>query len=344
MIVLSESLEPPMRSWILALALLSATTAAHAADVCPLLRNQQSSADPATRVAAVACNEYMLWYRPFIDRNGRLASSTVMESEARLLGDGQSQAWRRVAGYWQESGLLRQMGGFAGAGECAHANSDRSPSPACRAFIIDNAWSATFISWVMGRAALPGFRASASHIDYVRAASQRPDTSAYRYLDPTHARPATGDLLCYVRGAQRVFGPAGLLGAVERGGGLNMHCEIVVAANPGNDGTAYLVGGNVQQGVTMRLLNLNRNGEFWSLPQRIDGGAPCSPDNAEACNFNRQDWAVLLKLKSAAALALLPATTPPAISILPQAPPPQTCCIHCVLGADVPRCPQDRTD
>lgn len=328
-----------MRIWILALALL-ATSTAHAADICPTLRSQLSSADPATRVAAVACNEYMIWYRPFIDRNGRLANSGVMEAETSLLDDGYSQAWRRVAGYWQESGLLRQMGGSAGAGECAYAGSDLRPSPGCRAFIIDNAWSAAFVSWVMVRARLPGFRASASHIDYVRAAYQRADTNAYQYLDPTHARPATGDLLCYVRGAQVALGYAGLLGLVQRGGGLNMHCEIVVAANPGNDSTAYLIGGNVQQGVTMRLLPLNRNGEFWSLPQRIDGGGPCSPDNAEACNFNRQDWAVLLKLKSPAALAQLPAATPPATSIVPQAPSAPTCCINCVVGSGVPRCPQ----
>lgn len=331
-----------MRTWILALALL-ATSTAHAADVCPLLRSQQSSADPATRVAAVACNEYMIWYRPFIDRNGRLASSTVMESEATLLGDSVSPAWRRVAGYWQESGLLRQMGGFAGASDCTYAAGGSGNSPGCRTFIIDNAWSATFISWVMARAALPGFRGSASHIDYVRAAYQRADTNAYQYLDPVHARPATGDLLCYVRGAQGALGYAGLLGVVERGGGLNMHCEIVVAANPGNDSTAYLVGGNVQQGVTMRLLPLNRNGEFWSLPQRVDGGSPCSPDNAEACNFNRQDWAVLLKLKSPAALAQLPGAAPPATSIMPRAPSAPTCCINCVVGSGVPRCPQEGT-
>lgn len=332
-----------MRIWILALALLLPTITVHAADVCPTLRSQQSSADPATRVAAIACNEYMIWYRPFIDRNGRLASGTVMESETRLLGDSVSPAWRRVAGYWQESGLLRRMGGFAGASDCAHAAGGSGNSPGCRTFIIDNAWSATFISWVMARAALPGFRGSASHIDYVRAAYQRADTNAYQYLDPVHARPASGDLLCYVRGAQGALGYAGLLGVVERGGGLNMHCEIVVAANPGNDSTAYLVGGNVQQGVSMRLLPLNRNGEFWSLPQRVDGGAPCSPDNAEACNFNRQDWAVLLKLKSPAALAQLPAAVPPATSIMPQTPSAPTCCINCVVGSGVPRCPQDGT-
>ncbi len=329
-----------MRIWILALALL-ATSTAHAADVCPVLRSQLSSPDPATRVAAVACNEYMIWYRPFIDRNGRLANGGVMEAETSLLGDGYSQAWRRVAGYWRESGLLRQMDRLPGASDCAYAAGGSGNSPGCRTFVIDNAWSAAFISWVMGRARLPGFRASASHIDYVRAAYQRADTNAYQYLDPTHARPATGDLLCYVRGAQTALGYAGLLGVVQRDGGLNMHCEIVVAANPGNDSTAYLIGGNVQQSVTMRLLPLNRNGEFWSLPQRIDGGAPCSPDNAEACNFNRQDWAVLLKLKPAAALAQLPGAAPPMTSIMPLAPPAPTCCINCVLGSNVPRCPRE---
>jgi hypothetical protein len=63
-----------MRIWIQALALL-ATGTAHAADICPTLRSQLWSADPATRVAAVACNEYMIWYRPFIDLDGRYAGS-----------------------------------------------------------------------------------------------------------------------------------------------------------------------------------------------------------------------------------------------------------------------------
>lgn len=331
-----------MRVRILVFVLLLATTAANAADTCPAARHQQAAADPATRIAAVACNEYLLWYRAFIDRDGRLASSTVMESEARLLGDGQSQAWRRVARYWQESGLLQQMGGSPGAGECGHANNDRHPSPACRAFIIDNPWSAVFVSWVMSKAGLPGFRASASHVDYVRSAYLRPQASAYRFLDPAGAKPATGDLLCYVRIPGRAYGHAGLLAAVRSdGGGLNMHCEIVVAANPDNDGIAYLVGGNVQQGVTMRLLPLNRNGDFWGLPQRTGGEPACSPDNVASCNFNRQDWAVLLKLKTPDALAQLPYAG--GHPHTPAAPPQPACCVHCVVGAGVPRCPQPGT-
>ena len=75
-------------------------------DACPALRSQLASADQATRIAAIACNEHLLWFRPFIDTEGRLASATVHEAEASHLADGASEPWRRVAGYWRDSGLL----------------------------------------------------------------------------------------------------------------------------------------------------------------------------------------------------------------------------------------------
>ncbi len=331
-----------MRRWILAGLLLLTAASANAADICPVARQQQFSGDQATRIAAIACNEHMLWFRAFIDSNGRMASSTVVEGETSRLSDGATEAWRRVAGYWRESGLLWQMSGFPGAGECGYANAGQYPSPSCRAFIIDNPWSAAFVSYVMKRADLPGFRASASHSDYVRDAYVRPEASPFLYLDPSVAKPAAGDMLCYVRVPSRAYGYAGLRQFFDAGtgDGLNMHCDIVVAANPGNDGKAYLIGGNVQQGVTMRLLRVNRNGNFWSLPQRFGGEAPCSPDTEGSCNFNRQDWAVLLKLKSPAALAQLPDATPvPRQPGMMPSPTPQTCCTTCVLGSGVPRCP-----
>lgn len=329
-----------MRLGILVLLAMLASAPLRAADLCPALRDAATSQDAATRIAAVACREHLLWYRAFIDRDGRFANSTVMEAENRRLEDGQTQAWRRVAGYWQESGLLRQMGGFAGARECAVAGSDGYSASACRTFIIDQPWSATFVSWVLMKAQLPGFRPSASHIDYVRQAYQRADSSPYEYLDPRRARPSPGDLLCYVRGPTPL-GYDGLLRVVRGGnGGLNMHCEIVVAANPGNDDTAYLIGGNVQQGVTMRLLAINRNGELWNLPQRGDGDPLCSPDYAAGCNFNRKDWAVWLKLKPPEMLARLPGAVAPATT-LPAAAPASKCCVNCVVGSGVPRCPKE---
>jgi hypothetical protein len=306
-------------------------------DACPGLRGQLASADQATRIAAIACNEHLLWFRPFIDVDGRLASATVSEAEASRLADGASEPWRRVAGYWRDSGLLWRMNSFPGAGECARAGSGAYPSPSCRAFVVDRPWSAAFISYVMTRAGLPGFQASASHYDYVAAAFADPAQSAFQFLDPASAKPATGDLLCYVRNNGEALGHAGFAAALGTGGGpYNMHCDIVVSAHAGK---AWLVGGNVQQGVTMRVLPLNRNGNFWSLPQRTGAEGGCSPDNPAACSFNRQDWVALLKLKPAEALARLRRATP-VVPILAPAQQPRQCCTACVVGSGVPRCPK----
>ncbi|MGY0611755.1 DUF2272 domain-containing protein [Luteimonas sp. A501] len=308
---------------------------ARASDPCPLLRGQQAAPDVATRIAATACEEHQAWYRGFIDRDGRLAGSTVREAETARLANGQS-AWLRVAGYWHGSGLLWQVQQRAGAADCAAAG-DAYPSPGCRGFVVDTPWSAAFVSWVMRRAALPGFRASASHVDYVRAAYRDPDGSPYRIVDPHAARPARGDLLCYVRVPGRSYGFGGLATLLSaQDGGLGMHCDIVVSAAEAGDRTARLVGGNVFDGVTMRLLPLTEGGRFAELPLRGDDGVECSPDQPSACSANRQDWAALLQLRPPAELARLAPALP--MSGPTPAPTPQ-CCVHCVLGSGVPRCP-----
>ncbi|HWS78807.1 MAG TPA: hypothetical protein VN205_10595, partial [Thermomonas sp.] len=95
------------------------------------------------------------------------------------------------------------------------------------------------------------------------------------------------------------------------------------------------------QTVTMRTLNLNAGGRFWGLPQRVDGEVECSPDAPAACDCNRQDWAVLLRLKPQAQLAQLGPVAPP--SFMPSAVPQQACCVNCVVGSGVPRCPAPGT-
>lgn len=326
--------------FVVGLLLLALSGGAAASDQCPLLRSRQTDPDTATRIAAVACDEHLEWYRPFIDVDGHLASSTVVEAESRDLRSGAGPVWLRVAAYWRDSSLLRQMGGYQGANECAYASTGGGmPAQACRSFIVDQPWSAAFISWTMQRAGVPGFLSSASHFDYVRAARKNPQGSPYLFLDPQATAPGAGDMLCYVR-TSRVYGHAGLAEAIDGGAnGLKMHCDIVVAANAGSDSKAYLVGGNVQQAVTMRVLNLNATGRFWNLPMRLQGDAPCSPDAPAACNFSRQDWAVLLKLKPQVQLAMMP---PARMLPPPRASSFQTqCCVRCVLGAvpEIPRCP-----
>lgn len=307
-----------------------------AADPCPLLRAQQSAPDAATRIAAAACEEHQAWHRPFIDVEGRLAGSVVREAESALLANGQP-AWQRVADYWRGSGLLGQVMQRTGAVDCAGTTVPQAAA-GCRSFILDTPWSAAFVSWVMRRAALPGFGASASHVDYVRAAYRDPEASAYRIADPRAGRPSRGDLLCYVRVPGRAFGFGGLATLLSSdGGGLGMHCDVVVGAGEGGDRMARLVGGNVLDGVTMRLLPLTAGGHFADLPARIETGAACSPDAPAACNANRQDWAALLQLRPQAELARL--APPPPLQGPATGPVSPQCCVHCVVGSGVPRCP-----
>jgi len=269
--------------------LLLAGAPAHAQDPCPQLRGQAGSPDVATRIAAVACQENIAWFRAFIDADGRSGGQPVYEAENDTLADG-VPAWKKVAAYWNGSGL---------------ANDCTPPGARCRNFVVDTPWSAAFVSWVMRRAALPGFAASSRHVDYVRAAWRQPASSPYRLAAPGDAAPAPGDLLCYVRVGARAFGHEGLLDRLDGNAGLPMHCDIVVAAEAG---VAWLVGGNVQQVVALRMLRLDAQGRFADLPLRsAASGATCSADAPEQCNLNRQDWAALLKLKTGAAGALVAA-------------------------------------
>lgn len=275
---------------LLAFATLLFSLPARAGDPCPQLRTQLAATDVATRIAAIACQENHAWFRPFIDADGRAGGQAVYEAENDALADG-AQAWRKVAAYWNGSGL--------GSG-CAAAGA------ACRSFVVDMPWSAAFVSWVMRQARVPGFTASSRHVDYVRAAS-RAGAGPYRLIAPDEEPPAAGDMLCYVRGQARALGHAGLVNVLDRGdAGLPMHCDIVVATQ---DGIAWLVGGNVQQTVALRMLRLDDTGRFADLPTRGIGDAPCSPDVPSHCNLNRQDWAALLKLRTPGTPTLLAAAS-----------------------------------
>lgn len=319
---------------LLGLCLLLVSGGILAADLCPQLSQRQADVQVGTRIAAVACAELIRWNQPFIDTNGRLASLVAYEAEDRGLQDG-GAPWRRVAFYWQSSGLLNSMAFKPGASDCTYAAMSLSyQGLGCRGFVIDNPWSAAFISWVMQRAGVPDFRSSASHVDYVRAARKDPANSPYLLEDPQTAQLTPGDLLCYVRTAH-VYGYSGLLKVLDTSnGGLPMHCDVMAAT----DGErAYLIGGNVQQAVMLRILHLNTQGKLWDLPMRAEGDPACTPETQDVCNFNRQDWAAVLKLKPQDALAKLGTVAPP--SLLPSPPVPPTCCERCILGDPMPRCP-----
>ena len=326
------------------LALLLPASAAAAAEVCDIPPRYGLS-PLAVSIVQTACNEHRLWYRPFIDRDGRAASLSVTEAEREHLADNGVIAWQRVVGYWRESGTLAPMGDQPGASSCMAPLGTRYTDSDCRAFLIDNPWSAAFISWVMTRASVPGFTRSPRHIDYIRAAYQ--NSGPYRMTDPAQEKPAPGDLLCFLRDRRQTLNYSGLVQSLGNGGVAHWksHCEVVIAANIGGDQTLYLIGGNVMNSVVMRKLALDRSGRIELPPAKAepsDGVEPgCTPGREEECSFNRQDWAALLKLVATAPAAVpvvapdppappAPATVEPALApaaaatpAVPSAPVPQ---------------------
>lgn len=282
-----------------------------AANVCEFSSQQEKVSPAALRIAQIACDEHALWRKPYINAQGRIVRLSAMEGEKEMLGDGQTPAWRRVAHYWKVSGLLDnnvrwektriEQGGQAkrnGASDCVGDAQDWAAKAACRAFLIDVPWSAVFVSHVMKTAEISDFLTSSSHFYYIRDAARRPVDGPYRLVDPTAEKPAVGDLVCYLREKNRVYGYRGLLTYLGGSGGpLDSHCDIVVGVDIDGDSKVYAIGGNVIHGVTMRKLNLNARG-LLSLPMEKDGddARVFEIGDEKDYNFNRQDWAALLKL------------------------------------------------
>lgn len=268
-------------------------------------------ASSAVRIAQLACDEHALWRRPFINAQGRIVRVASMEAEKETLADWHTLAWRRVVHYWKASGLLDEnvrwenkqvaLGGDArrnGASECVGDTQGWTEKASCRAFLIDVPWSATFVSYVMKTAEVPGFLHASSHFYYIRDAARRPVDGPYRLVDPSMEKPSVGDMVCYLREKRRVYGYRGLtayLGGTARP--FDSHCDIVVGVDIDSDSKLYAIGGNVVQGVTMRKLNLNARG-LLSLPMKKDGDDAMvfAIGDEKDYNVNRQDWAALLKL------------------------------------------------
>ncbi|MDH7452685.1 DUF2272 domain-containing protein [Luteimonas composti] len=288
----------PRLAFLLFLSLLCglSSSAALASDPCMRLGTPAADDVPG-RIAAVACEEHRNWYRPFIEADGRVGVVSVREAQRARLVNGQP-AWERVIEYWRGSGLLWQ----AGAGDCAYGE---LPAPSCRAFVVDTPWSAAFVSWVMQRAGLPGFGASASHLGYVRRAYREPFLSPYRVSNPESGKVGVGDMLCSVRGGTRVYGFGELAHVLSNNDpGLGMHCDIVVGTSIRDRVQyAHLIGGNVFDTVAMRELPLSAGGRFAALPMRLASDPDCTPESRHVCDLNRQDWSVLLQLRPAAELA-----------------------------------------
>jgi uncharacterized protein DUF2272 len=197
---------------------------------------------------------------------------------------------------------------------------------ALRAAIIDTSWSAAFISYVIRQSGVApnAFQFANAHRVYiydafaVSAAELKNDASdgIYRAC-PLTTRPRAGDLICQQREsaladegdeAVRERIRAELDGSAQARSVRRTHCEVVAYV----DKTArkvYTIGGNVNQAVTARKMNLRRNLTFsalqkgncggpthWSLPQPA-GQSPHALGLFKNCSLNDKKWFVLLQLR-----------------------------------------------
>jgi len=193
---------------------------------------------------------------------------------------------------------------------------------ALRAAIIDTPWSAAFISYVIRQAgvAADAFQFSNAHRAYIYEAfatsaaelSKEASKQIYRAC-PMTTRPRAGDVICQQResaladaseAAVRERIRTELAGPPEARSVRRTHCE-VVAHFDAKARKMYSIGGNVEQAITARKLNLRRDLKFaatqkghcggpnqWTLPQ--PAGAAGRTGN---CSLNDRKWFVLLQVR-----------------------------------------------
>ena len=189
-----------------------------------------------------------------------------------------------------------------------------------RSSISDVAWSAAFISSIMRAVPLDEeteFSYDASHVTYITSAIEQSlrdlvggeSTSFYRACDPGTTKPRIGDLLCYHRHIEGTPHPyaqkepslfKSLFRDIAKGEEpiSRSHCDIVVRVDS-DSSKVTVIGGNVQNSVTEKVLNLNKKGVLSAAQGSTvcDSYNPDKPTSGDEpnCNPNRQKWFVLLQ-------------------------------------------------
>ena len=199
---------------------------------------------------------------------------------------------------------------------------------ALRAAIIDTPWSAAFVSYVIRQSgvAANAFRFANAHRVYIYDAfatsaaelTNEASDRVYRACPLTTTRPRVGDVICQQREptladasdeAVRERIRAELDGGTDERSVRRTHCEVVASIDaPARK--MYTIGGNVNQAVTARKLNLHGRGlkfsaaqkghcggsGHWTLPQP-SADEPSAPSHTKKCSLNDKKWFVLLQLR-----------------------------------------------
>lgn len=291
----------------------------------------QPPSPTALEIAATAIREHAVFGGHVIGPDGRLLTFGAVEADARRdTPRGQEPAYRQILRYWRTLGPVEGSPLGIRPGDDAAPNVPLAPlldrlarsdlgeternalkAAAERAAAVDVPWSAAFVSHVVLTAGVPRsrFAASMAHVDYVQEAARRSRAdisgtdvvSFYRACDPFTTPLRPGDLVCLHRHRAGEVPPhdhegpfARLLPGLADGSRAVwlLHCDVVVARDERRR-TAEVIGGNVLQSVSRRLLPVDRRGALARGPQRQDcfedrGPGPlCRPESAA--------WFVLLQ-------------------------------------------------
>ena len=173
------------------------------------------------RVRDLALEEWAFFGKQIIE-NGSIVDKGYKETDEGY--------WQRVSLYWRE-GTKQNLTGKD----------------------TDWPWSAAFISWVMLKAgAESNFVYSIRHSDYIIDAisnkSKNKVNSSFLGFRLNEYPPQIGDLVCFGRRFYVTY---------YTPGPYPSHCDIVVDKN---DSQISVVGGNVEDSITLRKLDIDSNG------------------------------------------------------------------------------------
>ncbi|MBU6449460.1 MAG: DUF2272 domain-containing protein [Rhodospirillales bacterium] len=225
----------------------------------PPFANVPYEAFSRSAAVAVALREWRLWGSRVDDSGG----ATYVQHEATM-AERQQGLWQRVGEYWWE-------GLNAGAPDARWTGKHDAEG---KVFPVrkngDYAWSAAFISYVMRIAgAGPAFPYAADHSYYINYAARLYHPGKLLIAEnPKVYAPRLGDLVCFPREWAHALTFADLPTAYF----FPAHCSLVTGGGPG---VLEVVGGNVDDAVTMQHLHANAQGllagnqENWFVVLRV---------------------------------------------------------------------------
>lgn len=183
-------------------------------------------AEPRTdRMLEIARREWEFFGRQTIGKDGKVSHPGHKEADEGY--------WQRVGVYWRNGCYLPWTGKDT-----------------------DEAWSAAFISYVMREAGLAElFYFSEWHAHYINQAidgrAYRDNNLAFWGYRLSERAPQVGDMVGYRRQEGVSF--------EDRPEVYKSHCDLVVAVRPGE---IDVIGGNVQDSVTLKTLQTDAEGKL----------------------------------------------------------------------------------